>query len=260
MQLLSKHNHHALKISQFISLLLFLKGYICHAQDLNFPGISPSISVSAAIDSRFNINVLTASKIRLGERTIKEEKYSNQILEVYSQALLSYQPNKNLQVGFAYGFQRNNPFLHDWRNEHRLVQQFNLITHFNQSMLYNRLRFEERWFSFPTTANEFAARVRYQLGFATPLSSHIYWQINEEAYIIPSSYRNAFFSENWIYSGIGFKTKYLGSFETGLGCNSIAKNSKGDFTNYFLLQLAWSYLIKSHNNDIMAPIMHNRHF
>lgn len=230
------------------------------AQNLNFPGLSPSISVSTALNPKFYINVLATSKIRIGETIIKEKKYSPQILEIYTQALLAYQLNKRWLLAMGYGFQRNNPFLDNWRNEHRLVQQVNYVIHIKHSMLYNRLRFEERWFSFPNSSNESGTRARYQIGFATPLSSNIYWQVNEEAYVIPSTYRNAFFSENWIYSGVGLKTKSFGSLEVGLGYNSIAINSKGDFTNYFLSQFAWSFMIKQHDKNMMAPIMHNRHY
>jgi uncharacterized protein DUF2490 len=244
-----------------ILFLLILASCIkAHAQNVNFPGISPSASVRSALNSKIDINFLATSKIRFGERTIKEETYLSQILEIYAQALLNYSLNKNWHIGIGYGFQRNNPFLDNWRNEHRFVQQAIYVMHLKHSMLYNRLRFEERVFSFPKSAHQFGARIRYQLGFATPLTSRIYWQINEEAYVIPSSYRNAFFSENWIYSGIGFKAKYFGSFETGFGYNSIARNSTGDYTNYFLVQVAWSYMIKSRDKDIMDPIMHDRHF
>lgn len=241
------------------SLLSFLFGLKVAAQDQNFPGVSPSLSFTASLNSKFDVNVLATSKIRLGEKTIKDEIYAPQVLEIYSQALATYAINRHWHIGAGYGFQRNNPFLNNWRNEHRLVQQAQYVTHFSRSMLYNRFRFEERWFSFPNAVNEFATRVRYQAGFATELSKNAYWQINEEAYFIPSAYRNALFSENWFYSGIGFKLNPIGNIETGIGYNAVARNTN-DFTNYLLLQVAWSYTIKSHDNSMMSVIMHNRHF
>lgn len=240
----------------FLLFLLFAK--TVQSQDQNFPGFAPSLSFTNTLNSRFDLNVLATSKIRLGEQ-IKNEKYSPQVLEIYSQALVSYMINKHWHIGTGYGFQRNNPFLDNWRNEHRLVQQAMYVTHFNRSMLYNRFRFEERWFSFPGASNEFATRARYQIGFARELSKKAYWQLNEEAYFIPSAYRNALFSENWVYGGIGFKLKPIGNIETGLGYNSVARNIN-DFTNYLLLQVAWSYTIKSRDNNMMSVIMHNQHF
>ncbi len=203
---------------------------------------------------------MTASKIRTPGKTIKEETYSTQVLQIYVQALLSYHLNRHWYVGAGYGFQRTNPFLDNWRNEHRLVQQVNYIFHINRSIIFNRLRFEERFFSYPHSAGQLGTRARWQAGFATPFSKNSYWQINDEAYVIPSGPRNSYFSENRVYSGVGFRTKYIGQFETGIGYNSIVRNSKKDFTNYLLLQVAWSYKIHAREKNAMNAIIHNRQF
>src|SRR5882672_8240757 len=121
-----------LQVKKIIPILLLIS-FLCawtgklNAQDVNFPGVSPSFSIGTALNSKLDVNILATSKIRFGEKTIKDEKYSPQVLEIYSQALFSYKINKHWYIGTGYGFQRNNPFLDSWRNESRLVQQGNYV-------------------------------------------------------------------------------------------------------------------------------------
>jgi hypothetical protein len=232
-----------------------------NAQDLNFRGVAPSVSVTQVLKNKFDINFLAVSKIRLGNYTVKEINYSNQVLEIYSQLLLSYKINKHWQLGGGYGFQRNNPFHDNWRNEHRLVQQVSYNIANKHLRFYNRLRFEERWFSYPTAPSAFGTRARYQFGFVRKLKADdAYWQINNEIYAITSGPKNSFISENWVYSGIGFPVKSFGHVETGIGYNTVVRNTNKDLLNLLLLQVSWSYIFPSAKMKTMHPVMHSRHF
>jgi hypothetical protein len=192
-------------------------------QNLNFPGLAPSVSVTLH-QQKFDLNFLTASKTREGNHLVKDVSYKPQLLEIYSQALVSKKLNECWQIAAAYGFQRNNPFRDDWRNEHRLVQQAIYSVPGNKIRFNNRLRFEERWFSYPDAPGNFYTRARYQAGIVRQLNKNIYWQLNNEVYAITSGRRHSFISENWLYSGIGFQVKGLGHFETGIGYNSVVRN------------------------------------
>ena len=232
-----------------------------NAQNLDFPGIAASLSFSAILNENFNLNILATAKFRSGEHNIDKAKYNAQVLEIYSQALLSYKINSKWLIGGGYGFQRNNPFLDNWRNEHRLVEQLMFIIPGRKLKFYNRFRFEERWFSFPASPNTFGTRARYQAGIIRQLKSNmVYWQLNEEMYGITSGPRNAFISENWIYTGIGFPVKYIGQIETGIGINSSVRNNNHELTNLFLVQLAWSYITPRKMMKTMHPVMQSRNF
>jgi len=252
-----------MKTKAFLLLLMFfifLK-FSTSAQDLSFNGIAPSLSFTAVTQKKFDINLLITSKLRVGDYTIKEEQYSTKILEIYSQALASYKIDTHWQIGAGYGFQRNNPFDNNWRNEHRLVQQVMYATAKVKWKFYNRFRFEERWFNYPTTANNFGTRARYLAGLIKkPDQQNFYWQVNDEIYFIPSGNRNAFISENWIYTGVGFSIKPLGKLETGIGYNSVVRNKNKDRMNLLLLQVNWSYIIPSQKMTAMHPVMHSRNF
>ncbi|MDX2046861.1 MAG: hypothetical protein SFU87_08745 [Chitinophagaceae bacterium] len=72
--------------------------------------------------------------------------------------------------------------------------------------------------------------------------------------------RNAFVSENWLYTGIGFGTDRFGHFETGAGYNSVIRNNRKEWNSLILLQLVWSYIVPVKHKKEMHPVMHSRHF
>jgi hypothetical protein len=229
------------------------------AQDLNFPGLAPSLSVTVH-RQKFDLNFLVASKTREGNHLVKDVSYKPQLLEIYSQALVSKKLSERWQIGTGFGFQRNNPFRNDWRNESRLVQQVIFTVPGKKIRFNNRFRIEERWFSFPAAPNSFSTRVRYQAGIVKQLNKKLYWQLNNEIYAITSGSRFSFFSENWLYSGIGFPVKGLGHFETGIGYNSNVRNSEKEWVSLVLLQVNWSFVVPSRMKTEMHPVMHSRHF
>lgn len=249
------------KIILVFLISLFFNDNKANAQDLNFRGSAPSVSVTRVFKNHVDINFLAVSKIRLGNYDVKEVHYSSQVLEIYSQLLASYKINPHWQVGGGYGFQRNNPFNNNWRNEHRLVQQVSFIVPGKSLRFYNRFRFEERWFSYPSAPSSFGTRARYQAGLIKKFQrKDVYWQINNEIYAITSGPKNSFVSENWIYTGIGFPVKSLGHWEAGIGYNSVVRNRQKELLNLLLLQLNWSFVIPSTMKTTMHPVMHARHF
>jgi hypothetical protein len=230
------------------------------AQNKTENGVASSFSINAAINHKFNLNLLSTSKFAIEENEEKNNKYQPIILEIYGQALLSYSINKNWRMGVGYGFQRNNPFLDNWRNEHRLAEQVMYSQMNKNGMWYSRLRFEERWFSFADQSKDFVSRTRWQVGFAVPIiSENIYWQINDEVFFTSHGISNTYFSENWAYSGIGFSMKNYGHIETGIGYDTNIDNN-GRKLSLLLLQVAWSWIIHPRNENRMNMIISNRHF
>lgn len=240
--------------------LYFLSVNHLYSQDLNFPGTAPSISLTVHL-KRIDINFLSANKFRLGDHRVKDVDYKQQWLEIYSQGLASYKINDHWQLASGYGFQRNNPLKNNWRNEHRLVQQVMYVVPVKSFKLYNRFRFEERWFSYPSSPNAFGTRARYQAGIIKRLNnSMLYWQLNDEIYATTSGPRFSFISENWLYTGVGFPVRSLGNFEMGIGYNSVSRNTEKDLMSLILLQVNWSFVIPSRMKMQMHPVMYSRHF
>ena len=229
------------------------------AQHLHFPGSAPSLSLTAHV-GKINLNGLVASKTRIGTQTIKGERYEPRLLEIYAQALATRSLGKKWQAGAGYGFQRNNPFRNDWRNEHRLVQQVMLSIPGARMRFTNRFRFEERWFSYPDASTRFASRARYLAGISMPIRKEIYWQVNNEVFAITGGPRFSFIAENWLYSGIGFPVSGLGHVETGIGYNSNVRNREKEWMSLVLLQINWSFVIPPAKKKEMHPVLHSRHF
>jgi hypothetical protein len=88
----------------FVAVLLFSKENI-NAQDLYFGSAAPSVSITETLKNHLDINLLSVSKIRLGNYDIKQVQYRSQVLELYSQLLLSYKINAHWQIAGGYGFQ-----------------------------------------------------------------------------------------------------------------------------------------------------------
>lgn len=247
--------------SFFLLLLLISITHRIFSQNLNFSGTAPALSFTSVPAKKLEINFLVTSKVRVGDYNIKEEQYNTKILEIYSQVLATYKIDKHFQTGVGYGFQRNNPFDNNWRNEHRLVQQVMYATAKEPFKFYNRFGLKRDGFSYPTAQNEFGTRARYLAGIIKKLDKkNTYWQLNEEIYAITSGRKNAFIAENWIYTGIGFGVKPLGRLETGIGYNTVVRNADKDIMSLLLLQVNWSYIIPSQKMTTMHPVMHSRNF
>lgn len=237
----------------------FFISYKANSQNLNFPGLAPSVSLSVH-QKKFDLNFLVASKTKEGHHTVKNVEYEPRFLEIYSQALVTRKLNKRWMLATGYGFQRNNPFRSDWRNEHRLVQQVMYTIPGRKLKFNNRFRFEERWFSNPAAPGNFSTRARWQAGIVRQFSKNLYWHLNDEVYVITSGRRYSFISENWLYTGLGFPIKSLGHFETGIGYNTVVRNSVKERLNLILLQVNWSFVIPSKMKMQMHPVMHGRNF
>ncbi len=245
----------------YFTILLAVLCAIGRSQDLNFPGMAPALSVSAVINKKLDANILAVSKIRLGNYTSKGMAYLQQVLEIYSQASVNYTINRHWQLSLGYGFQRNNPFNVNWRNEHRLVQQLILVLPLGDNKLLQRVRLEERWFTFPSGASSFGTRARYQLGYVIPLKGMMhYWQFNDEIFANTSGNANSLITENWLYSGVGYSLGSFGHLETGIGYNTAVSNNQHALSSLILLQIAWSYHLPSKSKKDMHPVMHARNF
>ncbi|HEX2608235.1 MAG TPA: DUF2490 domain-containing protein [Flavisolibacter sp.] len=240
-----------------ISIVLAGKTAMC--QDLKFGGAAAAFGYSKSLNSKADLTFSLALKSRLQPRTIEQTYYGPQLTEYYLQGLYSFKFSRNWQMGLGYGFQRNNPFNDDWRNEHRLVQQIQFNTKFGKTTWYNRLRAEERWFHFPVMNAVSAVRFRWQSGWIIPLSKG-YLHANNEIYLIPSRYRNAVYSENWLYAGYAWKSRSNRHFESGAGINSVVRNKAGERLVLFLLQFNYNIMQGAKVMEKTPPMMNNRHF
>ncbi|MDP4264430.1 MAG: DUF2490 domain-containing protein [Bacteroidota bacterium] len=234
-------------------------GSLC-AQDLNFPGVTPFVILNASLNKKVDLNVLSLSKIRVGEHIIDGVKYDPGPLQIYTHAIFSYKITGHWQAGAGFAFQRNNPFRDDWKNDYRLLQQVVYILQGSKWKLSSRLRVEERWFRFPDASGSFGTRLKQQNAFTRQLNGEkFYWQAVNELYAIPSGARNSFVSENWFYTGLGVALRSFGRWDNGFGWNTMTRNTKHDLTNLFFLQTMLTITFHRHEKEV-EPEMESGHF
>jgi Protein of unknown function (DUF2490) len=241
------------------AIVSFIAAGSLSAQDVYFPGVVPFISLAAGLSEKVDINVVAISKIRLGDHMTGSVKYPAGPTQFYGHTILSYKLTTHWLIGGGVGFQRNNPFLSNWRNDYRLMEQVGYNLSGKKWKFNNRLKIEERWFNYPDAPANFGTRVRYQPTFMHQLKGwKIYWEAYDELYAIPSGPRNSFISENWFYTGIGFTTGSSSRLDTGFGCNSVVMNTHHDLNTLLMLQVMWNYTIPSKHKKEIGPVIHSR--
>jgi hypothetical protein len=233
-------------------------GSLC-AQNVYFPGVCPFIIVTASPNKKIDINAVALSRIRIGEYTVRSVKYDAGPTQIYSHLILSYKLTTHWLIGGGIAFQRNNPFLPDWKNDYRLIEQLGYNLSGKKWKFNNRLRVEERWFHSPNAPSNFGTRIRLQPTYMHQLKGwKLYWETYDELYAIPSGPRNSFISENWFYAGVGFTASPSSRIDTGFGCNTQVMNKHHDLNNILMLQVMWNYTIPSKHKKETSPVINPR--
>lgn len=219
------------------------------AEQFEIVGLRPFISLSKTFGPRWELNGFYAETINESDKTFKNQHYVPKDLQSYFQTGMTYKYSPRLNFSAGYVFQRNNPIYRDFVNENRLWQQFIFLHPVSYFTLSHRVRYEERFIDNRSThhTNKMATRLRYQLSFTAPLQGkeidpgEFFFNTYNEFYFSLTGERNAWYSENWSYAGLGFQTGKMGKFEVGPLAQWAKINRTGDTRVFYLLQFGWSY-------------------
>lgn len=230
-----------LKLYAFVFLSL-----TASAQNLSFYGILPAINQTGRINSKLNYNLFLSTTIDAFKTEAAGTTYPPSDFQLYIQPSISYLFSQKLNVTGSYTYQRNNPFNGNFSNEHRLWQQIVFSHPFPKLNLNNRFRLEERFIQNRLTGNyPFSSRLRYQLDINKPLkwkklkNQGYYLRTYNEFYFSIYGAKNAFYSENWAYLGLGVELGKPGKIEFGYLNQVFVRNSDQDLRILNLLQIAW---------------------
>lgn len=199
----------------FIILFIFSNPILAETQF--FYGFRPQISITKNISDRWDWNVFTSDNTNLTDKTYGKTHFPENI-QYYFQTgpIYKYSPDLNF-VFLGYIYQRTNPVSNDFVNENRLFQQVIYGADSMFGRLTHRGRFEERFIQNRVTGQTpFSTRLRYQVALLVPLqgseleSGEFYFNVYNEFYFSLTGARNALYSENWSYAGIGYKTVQYG--------------------------------------------------
>lgn len=237
-------------------LCFFLSSYPGVAQDWTFFGAFPAISQSGNIGKKIQYNLYLSATIDAFHRTIAEKDYPATALQYYIQPSLSYKFTPNIQAGVGYAYVKHNLF-GLYVNENRLWAQVvgtHDVSALGHLKLAHRLRYEERYpLNMKTNQWSYATLFRYQVGVNLPLydtkqkTKGFYASASNEFFLCltgarnsPISSKNSFYSENWLYGGVGYNTGKFGKIEVGYMYQNLIRNPQQDHRYLHLVQATWA--------------------
>lgn len=216
------------------------------AQNITFYGILPAISQTGRISNKMDYNFFASTTIDAFNSFQNDVKYPAKDFQLYIQPSVIYKISPNVNVSVSYTYQRNNPLTEDYSNEHRFWQQCILGKSFAKVRMTNRFRFEERFIQNRTTnAYPMSTRLRYQLGFNMPLQGktldkkEFYLNTYNEFYFSLTGAKNATYSENWTYAGVGFMYSNSSRIELGYLLQMAVRDTQKDVRILNLAQVTW---------------------
>ena len=234
------------KSKTLFGLFLGFIGMGISAQDLNFKGVLPMWNQTGNISPKFNYNFTIYPTFDVLDESVQGMSYPKTTLQLYVQPSLIYLLNAQWQMAVSYTYQRNNPINERYSNEHRLWQQSSFMHNIEKGQISHRVRMEERFIqnraddSYPLST-----RLRYQMACMVPLegpsleAKEYYFNSYNEFFFSLSGQRNALYSDNWTYLGIGYHLGDLGRIELGYLLQNAIRNPAGDHRYLHLLQMAW---------------------
>jgi hypothetical protein len=236
---------------KYFFIFLFLISNHLSAKTQSLEGVLPFVSLTKGVSPRFDINLFTSGTFNLTDKFYGQEHFPSRETQFYIQPSLIYKQSPNLNFIFlGYVYQRNNPFqLYEFVNENRLFQQILYGSDFTFGRITHRLRFEERFIEERASGRTqpMATRLRYQIGLFMPLqgreltAGEFFLNAYNEFYFSTTGTRNAFYSDNWAYAGIGYQTADWGRVEVGPLSQVSVINTNKDLRYFTLLQFGWSY-------------------
>ncbi|AQG80500.1 DUF2490 domain-containing protein [Spirosoma montaniterrae] len=239
----------------FLCCYLFISP-LCRAQNWKFFGFFPAISQSGSLGQKLQYNLFVSATYDTYRLNMDMGKYPATALQYYLQPSLSYKITPALQIGLGYAYVKHNLF--GLRvNENRLWAQA-VVTHavpqLGRLKLSHRMRYEERYpLNTRTRQWSYAQLFRYQVGFTYPLynpketlkgwyatASNEFFLCLSGAKNSPISAKNAFYGEDWVYTGIGYNTGKFGKIELGYCYQNLIRNPAQDHRYLHLLQATWA--------------------
>ena len=231
----------------FVCWLMVLNFSAVHAQNLSFYGFLPALNQTGRISKKLNYNFFASTTYDAFDTHINNVYYPAADLQLYIQPSIIYLYSPNLNFSASYTYQRNNPFRGIFTNEHRLWQQCIFSVPVSKARWTNRLRFEERFIEIKASHKyPLSTRARYQIGLNFPLQGRtldkheFYLNTYNEFYASLSGSKNATYSENWSYLGIGNDLGKYGRLELGYMLQTFVRNAQHNYRFLNLVQVMWS--------------------
>lgn len=216
------------------------------AENISSFGSVTFFSLAAKVSKYGTLNFYHYDVFSFAKKELRGREFQEGVETSYFQTAYSHQLRPDFALSIGHIYQRSNPFNDEYRNENRIFQQATLGINFREFTMSHRVRLEERFLQNRSEHNtDFRTRLRYQIGAKLPLRGlsidpkENYLNVYNEFYFSTTGERNALFSDNWTYAGMGHKTKNWGSFEAGPIIQWARVDQQKDTRTHYCLQLGW---------------------
>lgn len=205
-------------VKRILFIILIVSSHAVFAESQQFYGFRPQVSITKSISDRWDLNVVN---VFASMHPIASNNPDTKAIAYFqTNPIYKYSPNLNFSLGYIY--QRNNAFSADYINENRFFQQAVYGMDTPLGRFTQRARFEERFIQDRIhDKTPLSTRLRYQIALLVPLqgekldSGEFYLSIYNEFFFSLTGARNALYSENWSYAGVGYQTQQYGGIEVG---------------------------------------------
>lgn len=212
------------------------------AEDMHVAGLMPTISQTGEIHDTFDYNIFLYTIVDTFSKNIGGQNYPARNLQIYFEPSVIWRFREGFSLAASYAFQRDEPFQPQYINEHRIWEQITYNHALWGGRLNHRVRFEERFIeNRDTETYPLSTRLRYQIAFQKPIigsqleTAALFLSCYEETFFSTSGSRNALFSENWLYLGVGHVLDKRIQLEAGYLLQAAVSNADGDIRYLHLL-------------------------
>ncbi len=206
-------------------------------QSNNLPGVIPSLFYKGSISNRFDYNVFASTTFIVTKSTIEGYQYPSRNSEFYIQPSLIYKHSDVLNFAVGYTYVNGNNFTEARETEQMIWQQAIIEHRAIKGLMLHRFRLVEN------LKKDIAPVFNYQVAFEKPLEGRVldagefYFTCFNESFLNFSSTAR-FYSANWAFAGVGYKTLKAGKFEVGPLIQTTFTPQQGNNT-LLLLQILW---------------------
>lgn len=230
-----------------VALILCLIPSIARAESVASFGALGFVSLSKKISKYGSLTLFHRDVFAFDEKSIRQKDFPAGWIQTYFQAVYVHQYRPSVNFGMGYVFQENLMFEADKTDEHRLMEQVTLLSRHRAFSMTHRFRYEQRFVAEALEPYLLRTRFRYQIGVKMPFrgieidSNEFYLNAYNEFYFSLTGKKNALFSDDWFYAGIGLKTESSGSFEMGPLLQWSVVNTGHDSRAFLNVQFGWVY-------------------
>jgi len=222
-----------------LSTFLILITLSTFSQSTYVSGIFPTIDHSGKLSEKFGYSLYYFAAFPLIDLQTPNNFKNGHFNLLYFEQAISYKLLKSIDLTEAYVYQIENVVYPNFVNEQRFHVQLKHKAKIKKANLVNRMRFDGRFISTRTSDMvTFSNRLRYLIGFDTPINSKFYLAAYQEAFFNTFKNATAIYAENWAYAAIGKILNSKNKIEAGLLYITWNTGIKSWFHQYYL-QVTW---------------------